>query len=466
MDSEAIKTTAILEWRQSLTGYIVWFGIITAIFVGIMVAILATGTLRDVSDNWSRYRCNPLIMPFTELFGYDSSENLQYCVRTMMQRQSGEFFQPIYGVLGEYSSSLGLMVNTMQGFRQMLGDFKLSTDSFIGGVMAKVQALMFQLRIMFMRMQTLMGRVYGTMYSMVWLGTSSITAGLNLADNDLVNFMFEFCFAPETQVRLADGTAKAIREVAIGDMLEGGVHVISTLVFKGDRTPMVQIGDEVMSAEHRVFCEGAWIPASQHPSALPTPSIPLLYCLNVEGHAFRTGGGLLVADYDESEDPDAIAAAQRVAEVRLNGCGGGSGSSGAAVDYALGWDAEAQILLADGTWKRGGDLVLGERLLGGATICGLVKESCTYVRNYGGVHVAAAQLVYVDGVWRRAETITGASTAAPAILMQVVTDICAPLCVRNPAHKAPIFLRDYREVAVPDMEEPYLAALAGGSSQP
>jgi hypothetical protein len=136
------------------------------------------------------------------------------------------------------------------------------------------------------------------------------------------------------------------------------------------------------------------------------------------------------------------------------------------VDYALGWDAEAQILLADGTWKRGGELVLGERLLGGATVCGLVRESCAYVRNYGGVHVAAAQLVYVDCVWRRAETIAGAAVEAPAILMQVVTDICAPLCVRNPAHKAPIFLRDYREVAVPDMEEPYLAALAGGSSQP
>ncbi len=459
MDSEAIKTTAILEWRQSLTGYLVWFGIITAIFVGISVAILATGTLRDVTDNWSRYRCNPAVMPFAELFGYDSSENLKYCVRAMMQSQSGEFFKPIYGVLGEYSTSLGLIVNTMQGFRQMLGNFKLSTDSFIGGVMAKIQALMFQLRITFMRMQTLMGRVYGTMYSMVWLGTSSITAGLNLADNDLVNFMFEFCFAPDTPIRMVDGTVKPIREIQMGDMLEGGVRVTSTLVFKGDRTPMVRIGDEVMSAAHRVFCENAWIPASQHPSALPTPSIPLLYCLNVEGHAFRTGGGLLVADYDESEDPQAIAAAQRVAEVHLNG-GGSSSQVGAAVDYALGWDAEAHIHLADGSWKRGGDLALGDTLYGGATVCGLVRESCDYVRNYGGVLVSAAQLVYVNNVWRRAETIAGTAQSEPAVLMQIVTDICAPLCLRNPAQKAPIFLRDYREVAVPDMEEPYLAALA------
>jgi hypothetical protein len=459
MDPETIKSIATLEWRQSLTGFLIKFGILTAIFVGVLVALLVTGSAKEAADNWSRYRCNPLVIPFADFFGYDSAENFQYCVRAMMQEQSGEYFQPVYQLLGQYSSSLGMIVNTVAGFRQTLGNFKLSTDTFIGSVMAKIQALMFQVRMSFMKMQTLMGRVYGTMYSIIWMGTSGIMAGQNLADNDLVNFMFEFCFAPDTQVRMANGSVKAIQAIQVGDLLEHGIPVTSTFQFQGQKTPMVQIHGDTLSAEHRVFHNNQWIPAHQHPSALPTSSLPLLCCLNVAGHAFTLASGLRVADYDESSDPVAAAAAQRLAEAALNG-----GFAAAPVaDYSLGFDGAAEVLLADGTWIAANSLQLGDVVSGGATVCGLVRESCASTCVHGGVRVAAAQLVYTEPQkqWRRAATV---SAAVPAILTQCITDTCAPLCIRAPGG-SPLFLRDYREAPLPDMEAPYLAALAAASAK-
>jgi hypothetical protein len=53
--------------------------------------------------------------------------------------------------------------------------------------------------------------------------------------------------------------------------------------------------------------------------------------------------------------------------------------------------------------------------------------------------------------------------STPTILRQVVTDVGAPLFLRNPAQKAPIVVRDYREAPVPDMETPYLTALGGAA---
>jgi hypothetical protein len=452
MDPETIKSIATLEWRQSLTGFFIKFGILTVIFIGIMVALLITGSIKEAADNWSRYRCNPLVIPFTDFFGYDSAENFQYCVRAMMQEQSGEFFQPVYQLLGQYSSSLGMIVNTVAGFRKTLGNFKLSTDSFIGSVMAKIQALMFQVRMTFMKMQTLMGRVYGTMYSVIYMGTSGIMAGQNLAENSLVNFMFEFCFAPDTHVRLRDGSTKAIKDIEIEDVLEGGVTVTSTFRFSGEKTPMVNIHGDILSAEHRVFHDKQWIPAHQHPAALPTSSIPQLYCINVAGHAFTLASGLRVADYDESSDPVAVRAAQRIAEEALNG------SSGSTVaDYSLGFDPAAEVLLANGSWKSADSLQLGDTVYGGAKVCGLVQEYCTTVYNYKEVLVSAAQLVYADGNWIRAAHLR-CTEDVPAIFMHVVTDTCVPLCVRG-FQQTPVFLRDYREAPIPDMEAPYLAAL-------
>jgi hypothetical protein len=442
-----------LEWKESLTGSLIRFGILTALFIGILIAFIATGNVKSVSDNWSRYRCSPFIMPFAELFGYDSAQNFQFCVRSMMQSQSGEMFQPVYNLLGQQGASLGIVINAINGFRNTLGKFKLSADGFLNGVMSKFQALLFQIRIMFMRMQTLMGRVYGTMYSLIWMGTSAITAGTSLAENDLVNFMFEFCFAPTTRIRMQDGSSRMIQDIQIGDILWGDVRVTSTFRFKGDRTPMVQIGPDVLSAEHQVF-EGEWIPAHQHSAALPTSSLPLLICLNVTGHAFVTEAGLRVADYDESSHPVAVAAAQEVAERALNG-----GCTGKTVsDYSLGFDPAAEIWMSDRTWKPANLLRLGDRVYGGAEVLGLVQEWTQTARNYGGVLVSDAQLVYVDCLWKRAADLEHADVAF-APLMQCVTDRAAPLFLRNPAHKAPIIVRDYREAPIPDMEIPYLAAL-------
>lgn len=401
-------------------------------------------------------------MPFAELFGFDSAENFQFCVRSMMQSQSGEMFSPIYGLLGQFGSSLGIITNTMNGFRGALGQFKLSTDSFLNGVMSKFQALLFQIRILFMRMQTLMGRVYSTMYSVIYMGTSAITAGTSLADNDLVNFMFEFCFAPTTRIRVANGF-KEIQDLRVGHevVVAGqGRRVLSTFRFKGNRTPMVQIGTDVLSAEHRVHHDGlGWIPAHLHPSATPTSSIPLLYCLNVEGHELETEG-LRVADYDESSKPEITAAAQQIAESALNG---GKGRVGVPVkDYSLGYDPTAEIWMVDRTWKPARDLRLGDRVFGGAEVLGLVEEWTTHCWNYGGVTVAGAQLVYIDDRWRRAETLMQKNPAQEVLctpLVQCVTDRASPLFLRNPANIAPIVVRDYREAPIPDMETPYLSSL-------
>ena len=442
---EAIKVAALQEWQLSLTGTLVKFGILTAIFFGVFITLLITGSIKGVADSWSRYRCNPLILPFSEYFGYDSAENFEYCVRTMMQDQSGEFFQPVYALLGQYTSSLGMIVNTVAGFRKVLGNFKLSTDSFIQSVMAKIQAMMFSVRMTFLKMQTLMGRVYGTMYSIIFMGTSAVTAGLNLGNNSLVNFMFEFCFAPTTRVRMIDGSMREIQHIHVGDVLEGNVRVTSTFVFDGSNTPMVRIGSDVLSAQHLVKTD-TWIEAAQHPQAIPTASLDRLICLNVDGHAFQTAAGLIVADYDESSDPTVIAEAQHIAQKALNGCANQDFQQ----SYELGLDPKAEIRLLD-SWKSLDTVEIGDVLYGGIKVCGIVKEDCTDVFVHHGLRVSGAQLVW-DETWVRAETL-GLLRADPAVLTQLVTDRAGPLFFRD------FVARDYREAPIPEMEAPYLAAV-------
>lgn len=456
-------TIAVVEWKNNLTTNIIWFAIITLLFLAVLIVFFVIGFMREVSENWSRYRCKPFVMPFADLYGYDSTENINFCLQTFFKSQSSEAFGPIYDLLAKYTSAMGLMVNSVNGYRKLLGNTMTASNVFIRRVRDRVQSLLFQIRMSFLKLQVLMNRVYGTMYSVVWMGSSAITAGLNLADNDLIQFMFEFCFVPNTLLRLADGSAKEIQFVEVGDMLEGGVRVTSTFVFDGAKTPMVQIGEDILSSQHFVqLPSGSWRPAFHHPDAVSAASVPRLCCLNVERHRFRTAAGLVVADYDESSDPEVIQAAQCLAATALNG-GTTCIPASDATSYTLGFDPDAEIHMGDDTWKSVRTLKLGDVLAGGNTVLGIVDEACDRVYvAHDIVRLAPAQLVFQEelGIWRRASNMYSPPEATgeePMVLRQIVTAHAGPLCIRKKGVE--MWVRDYREAPLPEMEDAYEAHL-------
>ena len=450
----------VSEWNANSTMNIVKFVLVTGILLTILILLFAVGNIHEISQNWPRYRCNPTFMPFAGAFGYSVKDNFQFCMNSMFKTKAGEVFAPIYGLLGNFTNTISLLVDTTLGMRTLFGNFVMSTNSFLKNVHDRIQGLLFQLRLTFMKMQHLMGRVYGSMYSMVWLGTSAVTAGMNLSENDMIKFIAEFCFDPATRVPMADDTIKLISDLRVGDILADNVRVTSTFFMDGTNVPMVEVQGVHLSSTHLVVGPtGTMIAAGDHPAAKPIPSIPRLICLNVEGHRFRTEAGLIVADYDESESPEAIQMAQQIAESALNGS---SRSVGAAVrDYSLGLDETCELQMADGSWKPIADIQIGDLLVGRNLVRGLVKEECTNIVCIDGIELASAQLLHdaADGAWKRAANVVGSRTAPTSkILHHLITHNTGPIAIRNKSNTV-LWVRDYREAPIPEMEDPYMKAV-------
>jgi hypothetical protein len=323
----------------------------------------------------------------------------------------------------------------------------------------------------FLKMKELMGKVYGTMFAVLGLGTSGLTAAGNLADNNLVKFMLEFCFAPETVVVLEDGTQKTMESLEMGDRLAplgSGFRPVVTSLFRfdGRKTPMVRIGDVVVSAFHFVEWDGKMVEATEHPHAIPLPSLPALCCLNVTGHRFLVGTqGLVAADYDEDESTEVIAATQAVATSALNGTKENKNREAVVSDYSLGLDGSVEVHMANGDWKRLSAIVVGDEVAYSGAVKGVVRERCAATVQTSVGPMAAAQLVFSEGAWHRGSgrglTVREVKAAAQ-VLHQLITERCGVLEVRKGA--ATLFVRDYREVALPEMEEAYAAKLQTQSS--
>jgi len=415
------------------------------------------GNFNEIAKNFPKYRCNPLMMPFAGSFGYDAKANFDFCLTNIFNGKAAQIFAPIYTLLGSFTDIVKTITNVALGLRQLFANFLLGVNNFIRSVRDKIQALLTNVRMSFLKINNLMGKVYGTMISVIYMGTSAMTAGMSVGDNSLVKFLFEFCFAPETLIRLRNGTYTQIQHLQIGDVLASypgnkDPCVTSVLRFDGSKTPMVRIGDVVVSGEHYVRCLGKWMAAKDHPEAVSTDSLPTLVCLNVTGHQFVAGSSLVVADYDEHETAAVVEATQALALKALNG----GSDSASPTDYSLGVDPSVNLELENGTWKAVQDMKCGDRVKGAGRVLGIVQEMCDDPVSYRGIPMAPGQLVFDGTRWIRAVTAARTCVSNKSIMMSLITERCGTLHGSTGADD--VYLRDYREVALPEMEQAYAEA--------
>ena len=444
-------------------GSLIWFALLTLLNISILTALFTVGNLEEVGKNWPKYRCNPIYMPFASSFGHDPAENFHFCLDSVFAGKAAIIFAPLYNILSEFGSIISKIVNVAMGLRNLFANMLNSVQDFLGNVKQRILTILMQVRISFLKMNQLMGRVFGTMFAVINMGMSALTAGQNIANNDLVQFLFEFCFAPETPIELASGKICTIQDIQIGDMLAAveGVHpvVTSKFVFDGSRTSMVNIGDVHLSAEHLV--DGAV--AEDHPDAIIAPSIPRLICMNVSGHQFRVGD-LIVSDYDESSDATVIQTTQTLAETKLNGNPPSLMTDSTVLsvlqEYTLGIEGDALVLLTDGTWKPLHEIQVGDTVQTGGTVLGTVTESVDYgVTLPCGLVVSASQLLWTGDSWKRAAVAYPKSIQQiKQPLYQLFTKQCSSFHVKY--NNVEVCVREYREIADPAMEDSYREELA------
>jgi hypothetical protein len=190
------------------------------------------------------------------------------------------------------------------------------------------------------------------------------------------------------------------------------------------------------------------IHAAVHPLAKPVPPTSSLICLNVTGHRFTVGRNpLVVADYDEHEGDAVVRATQAIAMKALNGK---PNTSQYVPDYSLGVDGSYEVKRADGSWIPVTDIQLGETLWNAGRVLGIVQErGDVYVSD--GVRMAASQIRWNDGKWERAAE--KATKTSPSVLYSLITETCGTILVRLDGKEE--FIREYREVPLPEMEDAY-----------
>ena len=281
-----------------------WLLFVIVLMIGLWYLISSAVNIAEISTNWPKYRCSPTVIPFASLYGYDTSQNFNYCLKGIFEGQLG-------GITGPFTTILGTITKSLMTFLQNINSMRVMISTLVGGITKVLQEfadrfklLFSQIKFSFLKLQLLMRRLFGSFHSVIYMGLSAVQVGQNFSQTFIFRFLDTFCFAPETLIRIKGNVSMPIQNIILGDTLSNGSKVISVYNFLADGQPMVDLNGITVSTNHFVQKGGKFIESVNHPDAKKIDSWsggtsrPLI-CLDTDTHTIPIGP-YIFSDWDET----------------------------------------------------------------------------------------------------------------------------------------------------------------------
>ncbi len=363
--------------------------------------VLGMSDIKEIKENWAKNRCRASVMPFASVYGYDTQENFTYCMSNIMSAEAGPLLSPVFQILGTLISTIAIIINTVNSFRVQIATMMGGINTVFQNFTDRISQLTAKIKLSASRIKSLMLRLYGIFFAIIYMSLSGVRALNNFSNTFLFKFLDTFCFDPSTPVDIEGKGMIPIREVKIGDRLnQTSARVTSVFSFAAEGQPMVKLGSVVVSTNHFLYHDGKVIRADEHPDASPVfpwtggKENPLI-CLNTDTHTIPISK-YMFKDYDETDDGD-----DETKVMIQNQLNASVADSVKSFSYSNVVSPTTQVLTKEGA-KWISAVELNEELQNGTVIGIVQKETDEICRLPNGTEVGAGLLLWHESKWIRA----------------------------------------------------------------
>jgi hypothetical protein len=435
--------------------------IIIIVFGGVYL-LSNVADIKHIKRNWSEYRCSPTIMPFASLFGYNTSENFNFCMGKTFQTHANSYFSSFGGILGDFTGLLHNIFGSISSLRNTVATLGGGINVIFQEFTERISTFFFNLRLSAIRIKMLFGRMYAILFSVMYMGLSGITGMSSFTNTFLFSFLDTFCFPGETLLDVKDKGKVSIKDIKIGDiLLPSGSKVNGLFKFYSKGQPMVKLDDIVVSTNHYVQYKDnkttKWIKAGKHPLAINAGkwmSDDPLYCLNTDDNKISIGNYIFL-DYDET--PDADNYTMTYIQSVLNGLKYDiitEKRNENIPEYCSCIPESIKIKLKSGEYKKASDIKIGDKLSLGGEIIGLIKREVNSICKIDGIGSITPSTLYwnnLENKWIRfGQENKIYKLDSPEIMISFIVVPNSQIELENG-----YIIRDYMELCSPDSEMYY-----------
>lgn len=149
-------------------------------FLYVLIQPITSYRLNDIKQNWAKYRCNPLVMPFASRFGHDEEENFTYCVQNMQTNYMSYILEPTKYATSVLSSGLSSIINDINFIRMKISSLVGNIFSIIGSIFSVFVNILIHFQVMMIKLKDTFGKLVGVMMTSVYLIIGSIYTGTSI----------------------------------------------------------------------------------------------------------------------------------------------------------------------------------------------------------------------------------------------------------------------------------------------
>jgi hypothetical protein len=151
--------------------------LIVLIFTLIQLFITILTSLAQFKKVWNAYKCNPAIMPFSSLMGYDPTVVLEECTRETQLSYMSVFLDPIYSSLESFSESGNIFLGILDSLQIGLNSQQGESLNIVGNIGARVNVFSTNLNKTFITVADTVSKIGGFMTIIFYLLQTSVDIG-------------------------------------------------------------------------------------------------------------------------------------------------------------------------------------------------------------------------------------------------------------------------------------------------
>ena len=273
--------------------------IILLVFGFLFIAPILSVGIQNILNNWVKYRCNPVVMPFAGLFGENPSTTFTYCIQTMLKDFMGFLLIPLQQSIKVIQSIGGGFETAINDVRKIVSAIRSLVTQIIQAVFGVVLNILVEMQKMMVKLKDMMSKLIGIMTSLLFMIYGSMQAMQSAWNGPPGQLARALCFKSNTLIELHDGVLSEIKDIHLGDVLKDGSIVEGVLKLKNTTHEpfyMVSNGEKgqniMVTGSHMIRDEllDVFVPVSKHPSAVETAEInDTLYSLMTSTHRINIG---------------------------------------------------------------------------------------------------------------------------------------------------------------------------------
>jgi hypothetical protein len=143
--------------------------LIVIIFALLQLTNLLGVGIKHIQNNWSLYRCNPMIIPFAGIFGHDPQETFTYCAQNYNFNFSQYLMDPLRWLVGNIGTIGQDISQTMSGIVNLGSSTNTGIFSIVSNIYGIATNLLVQLQFILIAFKDTFSKIVGILVTFLYL---------------------------------------------------------------------------------------------------------------------------------------------------------------------------------------------------------------------------------------------------------------------------------------------------------